>query len=399
MLQLPKNVWILTISLALFMSPSVFIVFISGIIGETLTSVKSLSTLPIALSGVGTATFVIPVIRLMALFGRKRVFLGACIYSIVLAMIGIVALINSSFVLFCLVNFAFGATFATMYQFRFAAIESVEKSQRATATAAVLLGGLASAYIGAEVATLGKDWFAVAFAGSFVLISLLFVAAFFLLLLFQPTKVFVSEKSQSNRPITAIMKQGVFIVAVSSAIIGYVVMSFIMTATPVSMHVMDGFSLEQTKRVIQSHVLAMFLPSFFTAFIVKHIGISRMMLLGVVLLFGAITIAYLNNELANYWLALILLGLGWNFLFVGGTSLLPNAYQEEEKYRVQSLNDFMIFGFQAFAALSAGWFVVNFGWAVSLLSVLPLLVLQLLLLLWWMQREKNQKSKRRTTKQ
>ena len=387
MFRLPKNVWILSLSLALFMSLAVFIVFVGGIVGTTLATTKSLATLPVAMIVVGTASSIVPVVRLMAMFGRRKVFLGVCLLTIALIGLSIYALIMKSFVLFCVSSFGFGVTTATMNQFRFAAIESVDSTQTPTAAAIVLLGGLISAYLGTEVATLGKDWFDVEFSGSFLLLALMFVVAFFLLLMFSPAKKFNAKESYVKRKLIEIVKQGVFIVAVSSAITGYGVMSFIMTATPVSMHVMDGFSLEQTKYVIQSHVVAMFLPSLFTAFIVKYLGISRMMLVGTIILLSAVLVAYIDRFLGNYWIALILLGLGWNFLFIGGTSLLPRTYNENEKYKVQSLNDFLIFGFQAFAALSAGWFVFNFGWKITLLSATPLLGAQFILILWWLRRD------------
>ena len=387
MFQLPKNVWILSLSLALFMSLAVFIVFVGGIVGTTLATTKSLATLPVAMIVVGTASSIVQVVRLMAMFGRRKVFLGVCLLTIALIGLSIYALIMKSFVLFCVSSFGFGVTTATMNQFRFAAIESVDSTQTPTAAAIVLLGGLISAYLGTEVATLGKDWFDVEFSGSFLLLALMFVVAFFLLLMFSPAKKFNAKESYVKRKLIEIVKQGVFIVAVSSAITGYGVMSFIMTATPVSMHVMDGFSLEQTKYVIQSHVVAMFLPSLFTAFIVKYLGISRMMLVGTIILLSAVLVAYIDRSLGNYWIALILLGLGWNFLFIGGTSLLPRTYNENEKYKVQSLNDFLIFGFQAFAALSAGWFVFNFGWKITLLSATPLLGAQFILILWWLRRD------------
>jgi len=277
-----------------------------------------------------------------------------------------------------------------MNQFRFAAIESVNTNQRTTATAVVLLGGLLAAYLGTEIATLGRDWFEVDFIGSFVLLALLFVAAFVLLCFFQPAEKFHEQVDKSKRPLIEIIKQGSFVVAVGAATTGYVVMSFVMTATPVSMHLMDGFSLENTKFVLQSHVIAMFLPSLFTAMIVKYLGLSRMMILGVILLLISVTIAYLDNSLNSYWWSLILLGLGWNFLFIGGTNLLPRSYNENEKFKVQSINDFVIFGFQAFAALSAGWFVFNYSWEVTMLSVIPLLTFQLLLLLWWLKHDKHE---------
>jgi MFS family permease len=371
------------------MSLSVFIVFVGGILGNELADSKSLSTLPVAAIVVGTAVSIFPVIRLMSVFGRKTVFLMICIYSIALLGLSAFAIITGSFLIFCLSSFLLGATVATMNQFRFAAIESVSEEQRATATAIVLLGGLVSAYLGPEVATIGKEIFAINFVGSYILLGLLFLIAFILLCFFQPAKKFVEESDQSKRSLIEIMKQSSFIVAASAATTGYVVMSFVMTATPISMHVMDGFSLYHTKFVIQSHVIAMFLPSLFTAFIVKYLGISKMMVLGVVLFFISIVIAYLSHNLNNYWVSLVLLGLGWNFLFIGGTSLLPKSYHENEKYKAQSLNDFLVFGFQAFAALSAGWFVFNFSWEVTLLSVIPILIIQLLLLIWWLKNEKR----------
>jgi predicted MFS family arabinose efflux permease len=364
--------------------------FVGGIIGNTLATSKSLSTLPVATIVVGTALSIIPVIRLMSMFGRKKVFLSVCLYTIALIGLSIYSILIESFILFCFSSFCLGANVATMNQFRFAAIESVNTNQRTTATAVVLLGGLLAAYLGTEIATLGRDWFEVDFIGSFVLLALLFVAAFVLLCFFQPTEKFHEQVDKSKRPLIEIIKQGSFVVAVGAATTGYVVMSFVMTATPVSMHLMDGFSLENTKFVLQSHVIAMFLPSLFTAMIVKYLGLSRMMILGVILLLISVTIAYLDNSLNSYWCSLILLGLGWNFLFIGGTNLLPRSYNENEKFKVQSINDFVIFGFQAFAALSAGWFVFNYSWEVTMLSVIPLLTFQLLLLLWWLKHDKHE---------
>ena len=184
MLNLPRNVWILSICLALFMSLSVFIVFVGGILGNELASSKSLSTLPIAAIVVGTAVSIFPVIRLMSIFGRKTVFLIICIYSIALLGLSVFAIITGSFLLFCLSSFLLGATVATMNQFRFAAIESVSEEQRATATAIVLLGGLVSAYLGPEVATIGKDIFTINFVGSYILLGLFFFDRLYIALFF-----------------------------------------------------------------------------------------------------------------------------------------------------------------------------------------------------------------------
>ncbi|SFV86618.1 putative membrane protein [hydrothermal vent metagenome] len=383
MLVLPLNVWILTISLSLFMSFSVFIIFIGGIIGQSLTPIQSLSTLPVAMLVVGTASSIAPVVYIMSKIGRRRTFLSVCIYTIAMIALAITALEIKSFYLFCLATFLFGVTMATMNQFRFAAIESVGKNLGATATSTVMAGGLASAFLGPELATLGKNWLDTPFVGSFLLISICFVLAFLLLWFYQPNHNSQAKPEQSGRSLRAIIKQPVFIVAMSSATVGYVMMSYIMTATPMSMHIIDGFSLEQTKFVIQSHVIAMFLPSLFTPMIVKLFGLSKMMIIGIVLYLVCIVIGY-SHALHDYWVALVLLGLGWNFLFIGGTSLLPQAYDDSERFKVQSINDTLIFATQAIASLSAGWLVFNFGWEVVLLSTVPLLLLQLLILLWWL---------------
>jgi len=390
MFALPRNVWILTASLSLFMSLSVFVIFLGGIIGQSLAPVESLSTLPVAMIVVGTASGIIPINRIMSIIGRRRTFLGVCVYTLVIISLAITALIIESFYLFCMATFLFGITTATMNQFRFAAIESVSENLRATATSAVLIGGLVSAFLGPELATLGKDIFDTSFVGSFVLLSGCFLLAFAFLWFYQQTMVTNETQDIPARGLSVIIKQPVFIIAMSSAAVGYIVMSYIMTATPMSMHIIDNFSLEHTKFVIQSHVIAMFLPSLFTPFIVKLLGLSKMMIAGVLLYFVCIAIAYTGHALDNYWMALILLGLGWNFLFIGGTSLLPSTYHEHEKFKVQSLNDFLIFSLQAIASLSAGWFVFNFGWEVVLLSVLPLLILQFIMLTWWLTiRSKN----------
>ena len=386
MFNLPKNVWILTACQSLFMSLSVFMVFVAGIIGSGLSPIKSLSTLPVATIVVGTAISVIPVIKLMSIFGRKKVFLSVCIYTILIIGLSILSIIYELFFLFSFSSLCLGASVATMMQFRFAAIESVDPEKRPLATAVVILGGLISAFIGTEIATLGKNYFETDFVGSFTILAFLFVIAFILMSFFKPAAKFKERTSQSKRSLFDIIKQGSFLVAVSAATTGYVVMSFIMTATPVSMHVMDGFSLHQTKVVLQSHVIAMFLPSLFTAFLLKYLGLTRIMLLGVVLFFTSIFIAFSSHALSYYWWSLVLLGLGWNFLFIGGTNLLPKSYNENEKFQVQTINDFLIFGLQALAALSAGWFVFNFGWEVVLLSTIPLLFFQLFILIWWLKK-------------
>ena len=165
-------------------------------------------------------------------------------------------------------------------------------------------------------------------------------------------------------------------------------MSFIMTATPVSMHVMDGHSLDETKWVIQSHIVAMFLPSLITGQMIHRFGVTKILSAGLVAYILCIIIAFTGHHLSNYWVSLILLGVGWNFLFIGGTTLLPMAYQPQERFKVQSINEGMVMGSQALASLSAGWFVFSFGWEILLLATIPI-VIGLALFIWKWQSNRG----------
>lgn len=163
-------------------------------------------------------------------------------------------------------------------------------------------------------------------------------------------------------------------------------MSFLMTATPISMHVMDGHSLYHTGVVIQWHIVGMFLPSLFTGKLIRRYGHHKIMVLGIAALMGCIIKSQFDQSVMGYWISLVLLGIGWNFLFVTGTALLITCYRDSEKYRAQALNDFMVFGFQAMASLSAGWLLSISSWKIINLASIPLLVL-MLGIIWWARRQ------------
>jgi MFS family permease len=380
---LPRNVWILTISQALMLSVSSLVVFVGGLVGTQLAPFENLATLPVASIVVGTAVTIPPVTLLMNTIGRRRSFFIIGIYSILVAFLAGYAISISNFYLFCLSTFLFGATYSCVMQFRFASMESVGEEQIPKAASMVLVGGIAAAFLGPEIAMFGKDLLKVEFAGSFVLLAGLFVLAMLVLTGFK-NPVIVEEKTENpQRPLKVILKQRIFWVALLSATIGYAVMSFIMTATPVSMHVMDGHSLSHTKWVIQSHIIAMFLPSLITAWVIKKLGISKMMITGLIAYLICIAIAFAGKDLGNYWVSLVLLGVGWNFLFIGATTLLPQTYKPSERFKVQAVNDFVIFGTQAVASLSAGWFIFAVGWKMLLLINLPFIIFQMIVILKW----------------
>jgi MFS family permease len=385
-------VWILAVAQALIMSVTSMVVFAGGIVGAQLAPAKTLSTFPVALMVIGTACAVAPVALLMKRIGRKRSFLFILLFSIGVALYTAYGIYLRSFYLFCSGTFLFGVTGACVMQFRFAAMESVKPEMIPKAVSSVLIGGIASAFIGPEAALLGRDLSVAPFSGSFILVAGLFFMAFLVLLSFRDPVIEQAHISKTRRSIKEIAKQHVFWVAISSAAVGYVIMSFIMTATPVSMHVMDGHSLQHTKFVIQSHVVAMYLPSLVTAWISARMGIKRMLLTGLLSYVVCIGIAVVGHHLSNYWISLILLGVGWNFLFIGGTALLPRSYRPEERFKVQAVNEFVVFGSQAIASVSAGWVVFALGWESLLLATLPLILLQFIVTYRWLRDDSTERA-------
>ena len=380
---LPTNVWLLTTAQALILSVSSMVVFVGGLVGAKLAPVENLATLPVASVVVGTAITIPPVTLLMNTIGRRRSFFIIGIYSVLVAFLAAYSIVISNFYLFVFSTFLFGATYSCVMQFRFASMESVSEDLVPKAASMVLVGGIAAAFLGPEIAVFGKDLLGVEFAGSFILLAGLFVIAMLFLLGFRNPVIKEEKSAAPQRPLKTIMQQRIFWVALLAATIGYAVMSFIMTATPVHMHVMEGHTLEHTKWVIQSHIIAMFLPSLITAWIIKKLGIPLMMLIGLVAYVACIGIAFAGQHLLNYWVSLVLLGIGWNFLFIGGTTLLPQAYKSSERFKVQAVNDFVIFGTQAVASLSAGWFIFALGWKTLLLMNLPFVLFLGFVILKW----------------
>lgn len=389
MLGLPQNVWILTVAQALLLSVSSLVVFVGGLVGTKLAPLENLATLPVASIVIGTAVTIPPVTFLMNTIGRRKSFFVIGIFSIFVALLAGYAISVSGFYLFCFSTFLLGTTYSCVMQFRFAAMESVTEDLIPKAASMVLVGGIAAAFLGPEIAMLGKDLHKIEFAGSFILLAGLFAIGLIVLFWFKNPIIQMESSTNPQRPLKEIFKQRIFWVALLSATIGYAVMSFIMTATPVSMHVMDGHSLGHTKWVIQSHIIAMFLPSLIAAWIIKKLGVPKMMITGLIAYLVCIVIAFVGKDLGNYWVSLVLLGVGWNFLFIGATTLLPKSYKPSERFKVQAVNDFVIFGTQAIASLSAGWFIFAIGWENLLLLTFPFIIFQLIVVGLWARDKKN----------
>ena len=246
----------------------------------------------------------------------------------------------------------------------------------------VLLGAIGGAIIGPELVIRGQYWIAGApYAGTLVAAGLLYVVQFFLFLMLGPLHgEFEGQKQAEPRPLSVVVKQPVFIVAVLGGTAAYGVMSFIMTATPISMHVNHGFSIVDTANVIRSHVLGMYAPSLISGYLLDRFGTIKVMGTGAAFLVVAVLIGVYDQSYLHYWLALIVLGIGWNFLYVGGTTMLTHTYTTSERFKAQAVNEFSVFGASALASLLAGTVIYLYGWTTLVLLPLPVLLLVLLAL-------------------
>ncbi|MBK6740785.1 MAG: MFS transporter [Haliea sp.] len=376
------TVWLLAAINAIAMSSVPMMMLVGSLIGAQLAPAERWATLPIAMMVIGTACGVVPATRTMQRLGRRTTLgIFIAIGIIACAVLG-QALAMHSFVLFCAGSCLLGVTAAALQQTRFAAMECVPLADGPVAASIIMCAGIVAAFAGPELAVRGQYLSAVEFQASFWLGAACLLAAGALLCLYTPAHRPATQPSADRRTSLALLGNPTLLLAVVSGASAFMVMSFVMTATPISMHLHHGHSLEDTKWVLQSHIAAMFLPSLFTPWLFRLIKIRGLMLAGLACYCATIVIGLVDASVLGFWGQLVMLGIGWNFLFVSGTALLPMAYQPGEEYRAQALNDTVIFSSQAAASLGAGWAISAVSWqALLLLCLVPMVVL-LVLLLW-----------------
>lgn len=389
--MLNRNLGLLFLAQLAFVAGTVVLVTLSGIVGSGLTPNPNLATLPISLMVVGTALATVPASLLMRRIGRRWGFVSAAAAAIAGALLGALALHHSSFVGFCLATTTIGATLAFSQQFRFAAAESVKSAHVSYAISFLLLGSIGGAILAPEI--IARSQLADPdnpYQRAMLLLAALYATALVLLLGIR-TAVNTSTEAVDvpARKLATIVKQPLFIVAVMGGMVGHGVMSYIMTATPLSMHVGQHFDLNLTAEVIRAHVIAMYLPSLITAPLIGWLGTRKLMLVGVFAMLATLGIGLAGQHLLHYWWALVILGIGWNFLYIGGTTLLVRTYQTNERYSAQAVNEFSIFSVSAMASLLAGSLLYAWGWNALLLTALPLLLLMLVVILWSTQSNTN----------
>lgn len=393
-IKVPRNIWLLFLGQPLALSAYPVMVFIGGILGSRIAPDPSLATLPLTLVILTTGVSALPAAVVAKKLGRRY----ATQLGLFILLLGTVlcsqAAATSSFKVFLAGSVCFGLSMAFIQQLRFAAIESVDSEKdTAKALSVLLLAGIFAAMIGPEMVLFARHWLIESpegYAGSFLGVSLLICLSMAILIFFQDPQQQQQTDETAARPLTVIVKQPIFIVAVISGAIGYGLMSYIMTATPLSMHQVNGHSLEHTKWVIQSHIAAMYLPSLFTAYLTRKFGLKSLMLSGALIYFVVAAIALSGQQLLHYWWALILLGLGWNFLFLCGTALLPQSYQGSESHKVQALNDFLVFFLQGLFSLLAGWLLFKAGWNMVVYVSIPLTALVFITAIYYYRMEKPQ---------
>ena len=372
-----KNLWLLILSQIFAFTAAPVTVFLSGIIGSQFSPIKSLATLPMALSIVGVAIFAIFAAKLMSIIGRRAGFIFASVGSSLAALMAAYSIIIESFLLFNLGCFLLGAGVAFSHQYRFAAVETVSKDMAPKAISIILLAGIGSAFIGPNLANISKEIIPEhLYAGSYIALAILTLSSTIFLLFYKDNHKPNNFVKKDTRSYFELISQPRFLQALIASAFAYAVMSFLMTATPISMHVMEKISLSKTGLVIQLHIAAMFLPSLITGNLIKKFGHSKIMYAGVVLFSITILTSLFEQNFVNYLTALVFLGFGWNFLFISGTSLLVLTYKEDEKFKAQGFNDLIVYSIQAVASLSAGIFLNLTNWkTMNLICIIFLIII------------------------
>ena len=378
-----KNFIVICISSTIAGFPPMAVVLLGGIITSQIMMKDSLATVPMTLMIIGIAISAPIASRFMSIWGRQKGFLFSSLLSCLALILCSFAIYLENFFIFALGNFLIGSAQAFIHQYRFAASESVAKEFIPRSISIILLLGIISALLSSNFAEYFKDFFpSNLFLGSYIFLSFTAIIPFFVLLFYEETKNTINQSKFEIETIFKLLKNIKIIQSIVSAGLGYFTMAIIMTATPLHMHLVNKFTLFETSIVIQLHVIGMFLPSLFSGDLIKRFGNTNIIYAGVVILFLSILTNTFFDFYYSYMLGLILLGIGWNFLFVSGSSLLVVSYEEKDKFTAQGLNDFIVFSTQGIGSLSAGFLLYFSNWTVINLLCVPLLIIVLVVSLF-----------------
>ena len=368
--QQHRTVFILAVAQALANSCMSIFGTISALTGKMLAEDPRLATVPLGLQFVLTMAATIPASQLMRLLGRRNAFFVGALIGGLGGGTAMVATYLGSFTLFCIGNAVMGASNAFALHLRFAAAEAADDGFRPKAISLVLAGGIVAAFVGPSLASYGTELFApYTFLGAYLFVTLFSLGMIPVLWRVHAPPPSAAEIGGPQRPLSEIARQPAFLAALLAATFGYGTMSFVMTATPLAM-LACGFAIGDMAHVISWHILGMFGPSFVTGHIIKRIGERNVLLIGAACYLVTVAAGLAGIDILNFWFALLLLGLGWNFLYVGGTSLLTKCYVPSERAKVQGFNDFLTFSGVAVCSLIAGAIEQSWGWNAVLLGSL-----------------------------
>jgi MFS family permease len=377
-----RTLALLAVCQALLLTNGSALISMNALVGYDLASTKALATLGATTYVIGSTLAAMPAALAMARFGRRAGFMTGAMINVGGCVIAVLALMQRSFPLFCAATAVIGVYNALGLQYRFAAAEVAAPADRAKAISWVLAGGIAGGFLGPESMRFAKDWFTTPFAGSFVVLAAYALVALAVQSRVHVPRLVIEAHAASRRPLSAIVRQPVFVVAVLSAALGYGIMNLLMTATPLAMD-FCGHPFSQAAFVIEWHVVGMYAPGLFTGSIIKRLGVLNVILCGVVLMAGCVAVALSGVSVAHLVVALVLLGVGWNFMYVGGTTLLTESYGPADKARTQGANDLAVFATMGISSAASGALVSLAGWERMNAAALPVLLVVFVVVAWF----------------
>ena len=374
------------------MSSNVLVVASSPLVGMTLAEDKSLASLPLSIQLFAGMLMSAPAAFLLEKFGRKRGFMFATLLGMIGAVITTTAIFQENFWLFVMGVGTLGLFNGFGNYYRFAAADVVDIEHKSRAISYVMIGGVIAAVVGPNLANWTRMTVDSApFSFSYGTVLILYILSFIILGFTNIPKIKHDKESdswQEPRPISQIIMQPRFIVAILSAALGYAVMTLVMTASPLAMQ-QHHHNFSDTSFVIQWHVLGMFAPSFVTGHLIRRFGLNKIIFTGVLLGVACVVINLLGTTVSHFWWGLLFLGIGWNFLFIGGTTMLTETYHQSERSKTQAMNDVTVFSIAATASLSAGMLQYRFGWEMVNIGALPMLAVILIALGWLVLKERS----------
>jgi len=387
-----RNVMVLVIAQAVLGAQMPMIFTIGGLAGQSLASNICYATLPISLIVLGSMVFATPVSAIMQRYGRRFGFMLGAIGGIVGGIVGAYGLYLSSFPIFLLGSFFTGLYMSAQGFYRFAATDTASDAFRPKAISYVMAGGLAAAIIGPQLVKVTADMMVIPFLGTYMaVVAVNLFGSLLFLLLDIPTPEKPASDAPKGRSRWELITTPKIAVAVIVAMVSYALMNLVMTSTPLAV-VGCGYDTGTAADVVTSHVLAMYVPSFFTGHLIARFGVEKVMGTGLAILAGAGAVALQGVQLENFFIALVLLGVGWNFGFIGATTMLASSHAPEERGRMQGLNDLIVFGGVTLASLSSGGLMncsggtAQEGWTAVNLAMAPLLMLAGGALIWLVMR-------------